>query len=41
MDQCERASGKKDGMLVKRPIAVAGDKILVGFKEAEWEAALK
>lgn len=30
-----------DGMLVKRPIAVAGDKILVGFKEAEWEAALK
>ena len=30
-----------DGMLVKRPIAVAGDKILIGFKEAEWEAALK
>ena len=30
-----------DGMLVKRPIAVAGDKILVGFKEAEWETALK
>ena len=30
-----------DGMLVKRPIAVAGDKILVGFKEAEWEAAFK
>lgn len=25
-----------DGMLVKRPIAIAGDKILVGFKEAEW-----
>ena len=30
-----------DGMLVKRPRAIAGDKILVGFKEAEYEAALK
>ncbi len=26
-----------DGMLVKRPIAVAGDTVLVGFREAEWE----
>ncbi len=26
-----------DGMLVKRPILIAGDKVLVGFKEAEWE----
>ena len=26
-----------DGMLVKRPIAVKGDVILTGFKEAEWE----
>ena len=25
-----------DGMLVKRPILVTGDKVLVGFKEAEW-----
>ena len=25
-----------DGMLVKRPIAVSGDKVLVGFKPAEW-----
>lgn len=25
-----------DGMLVKRPILVREDKILVGFKEAEW-----
>ncbi len=25
-----------DGMLIKRPIAIADDKILVGFKEAEW-----
>ena len=29
-----------DGMLVKRPIVVAGDIVLVGFKPAEWEAAL-
>lgn len=26
-----------DGMLVKRPILVTEDKVLVGFKEAEWE----
>lgn len=26
-----------DGMLVKRPIAVSGDTVLVGFKEKEWE----
>ena len=25
-----------NGMLVKRPILVTGDKVLVGFKEAEW-----
>ncbi len=30
-----------DGLLVKRPIAVAGDKVLVGFKQAEWEETLK
>ena len=30
-----------DGMLVKRPLAIAGDKVLVGFKQAEWEDALK
>ena len=27
-----------DGMLVKRPILVDEDTVLVGFKEAEWEA---
>lgn len=27
-----------DGMLVKRPILVDGDKVLVGFKEKEWES---
>lgn len=26
-----------DGMLVKRPILLDGEKVLVGFKEAEWE----
>ena len=25
-----------DGMLVKRPILVAGDQVLIGFKEKEW-----
>lgn len=29
-----------DGMLVKRPILVAEDRVLVGFRQAEWEAAL-
>ena len=30
-----------DGMLVKRPILVDGDIVLVGFRENEWEAHLK
>ena len=25
-----------NGMLVKRPLLVDGDKVLIGFKEAEW-----
>lgn len=29
-----------DGMLVKRPLIVAEDVILVGFKEKEWQEAL-
>ena len=28
------------GMLVKRPLAVGEDFVLVGFKEAEWEQTL-
>ena len=28
-----------DGMLVKRPILIAGDRVLVGFKERDWEFA--
>ncbi len=30
-----------DGMLVKRPLLVGDDYVLVGFKEKEWETALK
>ena len=29
-----------DGMLVKRPLIVTGDKILLGFKESEWKEEL-
>lgn len=29
-----------DGMLVKRPILVTEDSVLVGFKEKEWEERL-
>ena len=30
-----------DGILVKRPLLVGDDFVLVGFKEAEWSAALR
>ncbi len=30
-----------DGMLVKRPILVTDSTVLVGFREKEWDAALK
>ena len=30
-----------DGMLVKRPLLVSGDFVLVGFKENEWNKVLK
>ena len=30
-----------DGMLVKRPILVSDDFVLVGFKEQEWQKALR
>ena len=29
-----------DGMLVKRPLLVCDDLVLIGFKEAEWENKL-
>ena len=30
-----------DGLLVKRPILVCEDRVLVGFREAEWKEALR
>jgi arsenate reductase len=30
-----------NGMLVKRPILILDDIVLVGFKEAEWKETLK
>lgn len=30
-----------DGMLVKRPMVIGDDYVLVGFKEAEWAAKIK
>ena len=30
-----------DGMLVKRPILVTEDTVLVGFKEKDWEKLLQ
>ena len=30
-----------NGMLVKRPVIVSEDKVLVGFKEAEWAEILR
>lgn len=38
-DEDARSLLATDGMLVKRPIVVAGDTVLVGFREAAWEAA--
>lgn len=29
-----------NGMLVKRPMVITEDKVLLGFKEAEWEVLL-
>lgn len=30
-----------DGMLVKRPIIIDGDTVIVGFRENEWQTLLK
>lgn len=30
-----------DGMLVKRPLVIGEDFVLIGFKEAQWEEKLK
>lgn len=39
-DEDARALLASDGMLVKRPVVVTGDTVLVGFREKEWETAL-
>lgn len=31
----------EDGMLVKRPLVIGDDFVLIGFKEKEWEEKLK
>lgn len=38
-EQLKLLSG--NGMLVKRPLVVDGETVLVGFKEAEWAERLK
>lgn len=30
-----------DGMLIKRPLVIASDKILIGFREKEWDKYFK
>ena len=43
-DMCEEEQLRllsTDGMLVKRPILINGDKILTGFKEKDWEEAVR
>lgn len=39
-DEEQYALLASDGMLVKRPILVTGDSVLVGFKEKEWTEIL-
>ncbi len=31
----------EDGMMVKRPLIIGDNEVLVGFKEAEWEEKIK
>ena len=41
MDRAEKlAQLATDGMLVKRPLLIGDDFVLVGFKPAEWEQKL-
>lgn len=30
-----------NGMLVKRPLLIVGERVLVGFKEQEWKEIVK
>ena len=40
-DEDQIALLASDGMLVKRPLLVADDYVLTGFRQAEWEEKLK
>ena len=40
-DEHQIALLASDGMLVKRPLLVADDYVLTGFRQAEWEEKLK
>lgn len=41
MDEEEQlALLSSDGMLVRRPLLIDGERVLVGFQEQEWEAEL-
>jgi arsenate reductase len=39
-EECLKLLGT-DGMLVKRPLLVSDEVVLVGFKEAEWEKVVE
>lgn len=39
-EEAQLALLASDGMLVKRPLIVSDDFVLIGFKEAEWENRL-
>lgn len=38
-EEAQLALLASDGMLVKRPLVVTGNEVLVGFKEEQWQAA--
>lgn len=40
-EEAQIALLSSDGMLVKRPILIDGDKVLVGFREKEYEEMIK
>jgi len=40
-DQEQLALLASDGMLVKRPLLILEDRVLVGFREEAWKAALE
>ena len=42
LDEAQQLAGlSQDGKLIKRPLLVAGDTVLVGFREETWSEALR